>query len=332
MQAAIDRQPAISKPQAIMRALQLAHKQVTDVPAMDDQFQPTTTFNLGNLDEVAETYDRVCSGYKAEEERIMAELTGVVGDLAVTASDPDRSSADRLAAELDINALNIHSKLTVPLSSMVHQTQLFNIEKRFGCVEESYQALVNDDKKRNGEDVPAELPLSFRQKWNNPSKLVDSASKPRKKKAKKRLAGFEALDQIQLNIKFAIEEFPELKETIRNAEKPIELPDLPASFTYAGVPVPKDIPDDIRQRYFDVGFVFEDVMGLQNEASEQLIQVRKMLVTWVSASREVWYVHSEAILTCLVPRSAANGAFLEVALSLLSDTISSKYPDVKSAC
>ena len=329
LQAAVDTQPAYSKSQAITRALQLAHKQVTGAPAIDKQSQPTTAFNLDNPDEVAEMYDRICSGYKAEEESMMAKLTGVVGDLAVTASDPERSCTDRLAAELDINVWNIHSKLNVPLSSMIRQAQLFNIEKRFGFMEENYQALANDDKKCSGEDIPVKLPSSFQQKWNNPSKLVESASKPRKKKAKKRLAGFEAVDQIQRNIKLAIEKFQELKETISNAEKPVKLPDLPASFTYAGVLVPRDIPDDIRQRHFDAEFAyghvlgFEEYMGLQDEASQQIIQVREMLNIWANVSHEVWYVHPEAILTCLVPTFAANEAFLEMAPIPLSDTISS---------
>ena len=338
LQAAINTQPAISKPQAITQALQLAHEQVTEAPAIDKQSQPTTAFSLDNVDEVAETYDRACSRYKDEEEREMAKLTGVIGDLAVTASDPDRSRTDRLAAELDINICNIHSKLNIPLSSMVHQTQLFNKEKRFDCVEENYQALVNDDKKCSGEDVPVKLPLSFQHKSNNPSKLAESASKPRKKKAKKRLAGIEALDQIQRNMKLAIEEFQELKETVSNAEKPIKLPDLPASFTYAGVPVPRDIPDDIRQRYFDVEFAYGNVMGseetmsLREKASEQFSQVRKMLNFWANAGHEVWYVHPEAILTCLVPRSAAIEAFLEMALISLSDTIPSRYPKIQNVC
>ena len=348
LKAAVDTQPAISKPQAITRALQLAQKQVTDAPAIDKQSQPTTACSLDNLDEVAETYDHICSRYKAEEERIMAKITEVVGDLAVTASDPDRSRTDRLAAELDINVWNIHSKLNTPLSSMVRQTQLFNLEKRFGCVKEkcqalanqvlANQALANDDKKCSGEEVPVKWSLSSQQKWNNPSKLVETASKPRKKKAKKRLAGIEAVDQIQRNIKLAIDEFQELKETIRNAETPIKLPDLPASFTYAGVPVPRDIPDDIRQRYFDVEFAyaniggFEEFKGLEGEALERLIPVSDMLEIWANASDEVWYVHPEAILTCSVPKSAANEAFLDMALVSLSDTISSRYSNVKSVC
>ncbi|KAL9131929.1 MAG: hypothetical protein Q9175_006655 [Cornicularia normoerica] len=251
LHAAIDMHPAISEPQAVMRALKFAHKQMTDVPAMADQFQPMKTFDLGNLDEVAKTYDMRCKIYKDEEEREMADLAGRIGNLAVTASDPNLSSADRLAAELDMHILNIHSKLIVPLTSSIRQVQLFNTEKRFGFVEESYQALCNDDKKRRGEDVPVELPLSFRQKWNSPFKLAQSASKPPKKKEKKRLSGIEALVELQRNRKIAIDEFQELKKTISHAEKPIELPGLPASFTYADVPVPVDVPDHIQQCFFD---------------------------------------------------------------------------------
>ena len=339
VQAAVDTQPAISKPQAITRATQLTHKQATDAPAIDKQSQPTTaSFNLDNLDEVAETYDQICSRYKAEEERIMAKLTEVVGDLAVTASDPDLSRTDRLAAELDINVWNIHSKLNIPLSSMVRQSQLFNTEKRFGCVQEKCQALAKEAKKCSGEEVPVKWSLSSQQKWNFPSKLVESASKPRKKKAKKRLVGIEAVDQIQRNIKLAIEEFQELKETIRNAETPIKLPDLPASFTYAGVPVPRDIPDDIRQRYFDVEFAYADVLGFEKfmgsrgEASERFTRVHEILEIWAYASDEVWYVQPEAILTCSVSKSAADEAFLDMALVSLSDTISSRYSNVKSVC
>ena len=338
LQAVVDTQPAISKPQAKTRALQLAHKQVTDAPAIDKQSQPTIAFDLDNPDEVAEGYDQICSRYKAEEERIMTKIIEVVGDLAVTANDPDCSRTDRLAADLDINVWNIHSKLNVPLSSMVRQIQLFNTEKRFGCVREKCQALANDVKKSSGEEVPVKWSLSSQQKWNNPSKPVESASKPRKKKAKKRLVGVEAVDQIQRNIKLVIEEFQGLKETIRNAETPTKLPGLPASFTYEDVPVPRDIPDDIRQRYFDAESAYahllgsEESMGLEGEASKRFDQVKEILEIWANASDEVWYVHPEAILTCSVPKSAPNEAFSEMALVSLSHTISSRYSNVKSVC
>ena len=290
LHASIAMSPTIKNPKAVMQALTLAQKQMNDEPTMADDFPPMETFDLDNLDEVAKTYDGLCKGYKDEEERGMADLAGLVSNLAVTASDANRSPEDRLAAELDMHNLNIHSKITLPLTSCLRQVQLFNIEKKFGCVEESYQALCNDDKKRRGEDVPAEMPQSFRQKWNDPFKLVEAAPKPRKKKAKKRLGVDEALVELKRNCKLAMEEMQDLKKVISDAEKPIVLPSVPASFTYADVPVPEDLPDHIRQRFFDAEFAFNEVVVLQEKASQQLLKVRGVFVAWYSTNDEAWYV------------------------------------------
>ncbi|CAD6591426.1 MAG: hypothetical protein ASARMPRED_005383 [Alectoria sarmentosa] len=288
LHASIAMSPTIKNPKAVMQALTLAQKQMNDEPTMADDFPPMETFDLDNLDEVAKTYDGLCKGYKDEEERGMADLAGLVSNLAVTASDANRSPEDRLAAELDMHNLNIHSKITLPLTSCLRQVQLFNIEKKFGCVEESYQALCNDDKKRRGEDVPAEMPQSFRQKWNDPFKLVEAAPKPRKKKAKKRLGVDEALVELKRNCKLAMEEMQDLKKVISDAEKPIVLPSVPASFTYADVPVPEDLPDHIRQRFFDAEFAFNEVVVLQEKASQQLLKVRGVFVAWYSTNDEAW--------------------------------------------
>lgn len=290
LHASIAMSPTIKNPKAVMQALTLALKQMNDEPAMADDLPPMETFDLDNLDEVAKTYDGLCKGYKDEEERGIADLAGLVSNLAVTTSDANRSPEDRLAAELDMHNLNINSKITLPLTSCLRQVQLFNIEKRFGCVEESYQALCNDDKKRRGEDVPAEMPQSFRQKWNDPFKLVGAAPKPRKKKAKKRLGVDEALVELKRNCKLAIEEMQDLKKVISDAEKPIVLPSVPASFTYADVPTPEDLPDHIRQRFFDAEFAFNEVVVLQEKASQQLLKVRSVFVAWYSTSDEAWYV------------------------------------------
>lgn len=292
LHASIAMSPMIKNPKAVMQALTLAQKQMNDEPAKADDFPPMETFDLDNLDEVAKTYDGLCKGYQDEEERGMADLAELVSNLEVTTSDVNRSPEDRLAAELDMHNLNIHSKITLPLTSCLRQVQLFNIEKRFGCVEESYQALCNDDKKRRGEDVPAEMPQSFRQKWNDPFKLVEAeaAPKPRKKKAKKRLGVDEALVELKRNCKLAMEEMQDLKKVISDAEKPIVLPSVPASFTYADVPVPEDLPDHIRQRFFDAEFAFNEVAVLQEKASQQLLKVRSVFVAWYSTNDEAWYV------------------------------------------
>lgn len=309
LHAAIDAKKTVSDPKAAMVALKLAHKQMKDVPATADPYPPIENFDLSDLDEVAKKYDKFCKMYQDDEERGIASLAGLIGDLAVTASDVERSPEDRLAAELDIQNLNIYSKVIVPLNSCLRQVQVFNIEKRFGFVEESYHALCDEDQRWRREDVPAETPLSYRQKWNNPFNLTASAPKPRKKKEKKALSGIEALVKLQRNCKLAIEGMKDLKQTTNDAEKPIELASVPGSSTYADVPIPEDIPDHVRQRFFDAELAFQEVLNLQEEASKLLLRVRGTFVVWYSTGDEEWYVCFVAIPSCSVLRPEAYESF-----------------------
>lgn len=295
LHADIELQPAVSDPTAVSQSLKLALKQMKDKPVTAHLFKPVDTFDLGNLDEVAKVYDVLHKKYKDEEERDIATIAAKIGDYAATTSDPKHSSEDHLAAELDIHNLNVHSMFTIPLISCLRQVQLFNIEKRFGCVEESYLALHNDDKKRRGEDAPAELPRSYRQKWNNPSDLTEPASKQRKWKGRKKLSRSEVLGEFQRNCKLAIKEMQDQRGTISDAVKPIQLPSMPALLMYNDVPVPKDIPDSIRERFFDAAFAYDEILFLQAEAFDLLRRARGVFANWHNTSHEVWYVHFEAI-------------------------------------
>ena len=295
LNAAIATQPIVSDPDSVLRVLKDAHKLMNDLGTTPDEVPPMETFNLDNLKEVAETYDELCQKYKDEEEREMANLAGLVSNSASIASNTTRSAEDRLAAELEVHNLNIHSKIIVPLTSCLRQVQLFNVEKKFGFPEEDYEALSNDDKKRRGEDVPAELPLSFCQTWNNPFKPLEPASKPSKKKGKKKLSGLEVLTELQYNCSRATEDMQNIGKTVRDANESTGLPSLAPSITYADVPVPEDIPDYVRQRFSDAEFAFQEVLTLQGEASKQLLNVRSAFLAWNSASREVWYVYFESI-------------------------------------
>lgn len=288
--AAVEMQPEIADPHRVLQALKLAHKQIDDVSATADGFPTMETFDLDNLDEVAKVYDELCQKCKDEEESKMASLSGLVSNSASIASDTTRSANDRLAAELDIHNFNIHSKVIVPLTSCLRQVQLFNIEKKFGFVDESYQALDNDDRKRRGEDAPAELPLTFRQKLNNPFKPAESAPKPSRKKEKKDISSLKALAELRRSYKATIKEIQSINKSISDAEDSIKPPSVAPSFTYADVPVPKDIPDHIRQRFLDAEYSFNEVLVLQEVASKQLTEVRSAFVAWYSASHEVWYV------------------------------------------
>ena len=285
----------------MLQALKLAHKQMNDVSATADGFPTMETFDLDNLDEVVKVYNELCQKYKDEEEYKMASLSGLVSNSASIASDTTRSAEDRLAAELDIHNFNIQSKVVVPLMSCLRQVQLFNVEKKFGFVEESYQALSNDNRKRRGEDTPAELPLTFRQKWNNPFKPAESAPKPSNKKEKKDSSSLKALAELRRSYKATIKEIQNINKSISDAEDSIKPPNVAPSFTYADVPVPEDIPDHIRQRFLDAEYSFNEVLVLQEDASKQLTDVRSAFVAWYSASHEVWYVSPK-----IGPRDALN--------------------------
>ena len=305
----VDVKKLVSDPDAATRALKLACTQMNDAPATADPFPPIEDWDLSGLDEVAKKYDANCGLYQDDEERNIATLADLIGNLAVTARDLERSPEDRLAAELEIQTLSFYSKVMVPLNSCFRQVQLFNIEKRFGFVEESYQAVGNDDRRWRREAVPAETQLSYRQKWNSPFNLTESAPKPRKKNEKKALGGIAALEKLQRNCKLAFEGMKVLKETTNDAEKPIELPNMPASFTYADVTIPKDIPNHVRQRFFDAELAYQEVMNLQDEASTLRLRVRVTFVAWYSSGDEVWYVFFVAIPSCSVLRPEAYESF-----------------------
>lgn len=285
----------ILDPHSLLKELKLAQEQMMDVPATADEPSSMKTFALDNLDEVAEEYDELCQKYKDEEERKMANLAGLVSNLASSASDTTQSTEDRLAAELDIHNVNIHSKIIVPLTSCLRQVQLFNVEKKFGFVEESYQALSNDDRKKRGEDVPAEVPLSSRQKLNNPFKPTGSTPKPRRRMGKKKIGSLEALAELQNNYKHAIKEIQDSGKTIGDIDESEELQSLTSILTYADVPVPEDIPGHVRQHFSDAEFAFEEVMEIRENLMDQLRKISSALKAWRNAGPEVWYVQFETV-------------------------------------
>ena len=324
VRSAIASSPAIADPLSVLRTLRRAHEHMGDVSTavgMAGQFAAMEGFDLGNLDDVAEEYEELCLKCGDEEERKMSDVAERVGKCALVASDETRSAEERWGAELEGYELATHGTVMEPLIACLRQVQLFNVEKRFGCVEESYQALGFDERKP--------MPLSYRQKWNDPFRpAITLMSKPRteKQKAKKKMRALKALTAMQSNCEFAVKELQEINATLSNLEEPIAIPTPPPDFTYADVPVPHDIPDDIRQRFFDAEFAYEEIVALQEEASEQLLNVRSAFVAWYTASQEVWYVHLEALHSSLLTLSFdVHERFWLKMLVLLSDIMSSLF-------
>ena len=284
VQAAIER----LDPRSALETLSLAKDQIDVVLAPGGQLLLKETFDLADLDKVAKEYDKHCQKYKIKEEGQMATLAININNLASIASDTTRSTETRLAAGLDALNFIIDSEITVPLISCLRQVQLFNMEKRFGFVEESYEALRIEDERKPGEDIPTKMPLSFHQK-NHPFKLTEPASGPREKKGEKKFSGLEALAQLQNNLKLASEEIQDLKAT-NDTQDFAEV-----VCAYADVPIPQAIPDHVRQRFLDADFALEQLAAIMEEASEQLLKVRSDLLAWRRAGHETWYVHLDAI-------------------------------------
>ena len=291
VQGAIEILSLMSDPHKVLKTLDLTKDQIDIVLATGgDRLLVKETFDLADLDEVAKGYDKHCQQYKLKGENQMATLAINISSFASIASDTTRSTETRLAAKLDVLNLNIDSKITVPLISCLRQVQLFNMEKRFGFVEESYQALRIEDERKLGEDVPTEMPLSCRQMLNDLFKPTEPAPGPGQKKEEKKLSGLEALAQLQDNLKLASEEIQDLKAT--NDTQDFE--EVPCKMTYVGVPIPQPIPDHVHRRFLDADFGLEQMGVIMREAYKQLNKVRGALRAW-SRSHQTWYVHFEAI-------------------------------------
>ena len=299
-QSFLDVQVTIPNAKAVVQALGLAYKEMTDTSATADHFPPMDTFDLSNLEGAVKDYEFLCRSSQCEEECEIAGTARQISNLAVTASDMKCSPDDRLAAELDVHILNIHSKITVPLKSCLREAKLFNIDKRFGFVDESYEAVTNENRKQHGDDVPEELPLSFRQKMNNPSKLVESASEQSKKKDKEKLKLDDALVTFQRNVQLTTGELEKLKKTVSDAVKPIELTSPPSTLTYAGVPAPEGMPNQIRRRSFDAAFALNEAIVLEPEAYEQRRHVQATLWIWYKSGHEIWYVCFEMLFSLII--------------------------------
>ena len=284
----------IPDPHSVVQELNLTTKRMKDVLATMDEVILNETFDLADLDQVAKQYDEQCRMYEVKEEGQMATLAETISKFASMASDTTCSNKNRLVAELDVQNLNIHINITVPLVSCLRQVQLFNMEKKFGFLNEGYQALKYRDEGKLGEGVPAYMQLSFRQRLNDPFMPTEPAPEPRQNKGEGKLSGLEALAQLQRNLKLVSEEIQELKAT-NDTQDFEELSCVTPALTYADVPIPEGIPDHVRQRFSDADFALEQMAIHMEEVHVLELKVRSALLAWNSAGQEVWYVHSETI-------------------------------------
>ena len=289
------RQPVFSDPSDALRALNAAHKELVEKVKEVDRVSRVKTFDLGGLNRVAEDYEALCKKVKDEGKRCIGGVAERISNSSSSGGEKRVAESD-LALELDKNIVKIHNNITMPLTTCLLQLQLFNVEKRFGLLEESYEALGRADAKRRGENSPGDPSPSFRQRMNNPFDCMETAPRSRKK-GKKRLGALEALAKLQRNCELALQEKQRIEKAAKEAERPFEepanspYPDLLCAFAA----VPDYLPENFRQDFIDARFISEEIFVLHEKAHSQLLVLRSAFVTWYSASHEVWYVCSEAV-------------------------------------
>lgn len=190
----------------------------------------------------------------------------------------------------------------------LRQAQLFNIEKRFGSVEEHYLALENDDAKRAGNPHLDDYELlSVRQERNNPKqaeevlKVVELIkAKPPAIKAQQKQSLAKALAQHKRLIKAATREIAAIKETDPTAETNMP-PQLPSNLELDGVTVPSGVSDEFRRCIFDLQYLRNETEDLNKQLLEQHGNVRSVMMHWMESWRAVWkpatqYVHEIKIM------------------------------------
>ena len=178
----------------------------------------------------------------------------------------------------------IHDLSLQLLLSCIRPVQLFNVEKKFGFVEEQYASVILDDTDDPRLPAPVVPPLTLRQMMDNPEDLLPKQEK-RHREAKK-LRGSELTRLFQRNCKEMIEMARSNKEAIN--DKPAGTPSPPLKFEYAHAEVPANIPTRIRQRLFDLEFISVNVGGLVPVVDKQRSYVRTVIQYWFSTSPEAW--------------------------------------------
>ena len=214
-----------------------------------------------------------------------------------------------------------HDRNIQLILTCIRPLQLFNVEKRFGFVEESF-AVVDTINQSEPGISERELPMSFRQMFNDPAsaavKVVSrlplkqkgevqgkikgkkddkSATKEKKKVPsliKEKRQELEAViarvtDAVAL-YKQSCEEATKMVENASNdiKNKRVRLPKLPKRFQYMGADVPVDIPKEIRRSLFDLDFLEKDIIEQLTLVSAQYSKATSVIGYWFNTSPEAW--------------------------------------------
>lgn len=162
-------------------------------------------------------------------------------------------------------------------------------------MEEKYYILKNDvDKQQNKPHFEGDPPRTLREIWNNPAILCKKPLKeaPKKQtketpKKEKKSDALLATAQLKRHMKEVTSNMPALKRAVTAAEK-ITLPQVPSHFAQYGVLIPATVSKEILQRLFDLEFLFQEIVDLQELVVRERDRIRATFLIWSTAGRACW--------------------------------------------
>ena len=277
---------------AVTNQLRYCYQHKDDDPGSSYAFGPFTDFDLNLLEEAADEFYRYCDKYVDQEAEYKAfavnRIRGLHDNLFNKTSTAHEQNAAKMAA--------LHSRCMLENAQFLcslRLSQLFNVEKRFSFEQESYSAIMNEDEKRAGRLRDEEVPLSLRQKWNDPENLVEHQPKPSRKQEKKRHGLVEVATLLKRNCASALKEVRAIENLA--SDKEVQLPNLPTDLLFSNVPVPANVPKKIRQRLFDLDFVYQQIEDSIEDLTLQHDHVGATIMFWSNSGDGVWEYGKEHI-------------------------------------
>lgn len=258
-----------------------------------EAFEEVTTFDLSYLEKIEERYEDAWRKYDCQEDahkneivqNEMNEDNHIAYEVAgISASErPERVLHSSMYSQLCFNNRSI--------AGFLRQLRLFLVEKRWGFVEESFGSIISHQLKEPGPPWLKEQPMSLRQMFGDPEKLVEIEKKAKAKKhpTQPKLKRFNAPDAIT-----AIREiFKEMVQWLRAelatmSDKPTQIPSLPKTFECDGLEFANSLPRYIRQMIFDLAYLFEQIVDLDGIVKAQVEHVKNILSVWFRTGKEAW--------------------------------------------
>lgn len=238
----------------------------------------------------------------------------------------DRRSESQITEESCHRVLwSLHEFRVHLLLTFIRPTELFNTEKKFGLIEERFSSIMIIDMDTPGLPTPSGPVPTIREMFDRPESIVppndfdkqsksESEEKRRRRQRKPKFS--DLLTKFQRNCKETDKVVRAINEAVN--DQPAQITPLPRILHFRTATVSTNIPRRIRQRLFDLDFVFVEINTLLLVVKELRNHARCILNYWFGASEEAWeygkkHIHEMSSLRLYEYHRLSLSALIEVA-------------------